>query len=203
MRAYLDAFEAGDAPALRQCMFILPQHTRVADDTAAYMGAAVHLRRVIDTHFPGKDPGIDLSGADASIVPEIRAHLLNAKVTVQNNKAVIAGKPYQDGVPSSRANVDWHLRLDHGRWKVDSEEPQSEDHAKLLDQYPDHVGESHSESLAYLWIFHEITPGLQKIAADVETGRIKTIEEVQTQTQALVSAAFVKVETLGKKKEGQ
>ena len=187
LRAYLEALRSGDAAMLRQTVFVLPRRQRARDDMADYQAAASRLQRTFDAHFPGQSLGIDVAHG-ISFSNDALEYIANAKVSSEGDKAIVTFQPHEGRPKPGIDDQSFALRRDRGKWKLDME---AGDAGEVLDYYPERARER-GVNLGYLVLFHEMTPGLSQLSADIESRKVSKIEEVQSRAKAAVDAAFNK-----------
>jgi len=192
MLTYFVALNSEDPKAIRETFYMPPDKARVGDEIASMYADMSRYRHVMNTHFPGQDIGLDLHTLDDSQIAQMKQHLATAKVTMDGNKATIVGTEPKWATPGQLTDVDWRLRLDRGKWKLDPSMMMGGTALAAIDNKVPEGG--NSEDLAMFYIMRRFSPELRKIADAVESGRITTHDEAVKQAVTAVSSAFQSVE---------
>jgi hypothetical protein len=170
--AYYDALAAGDAAAVRGCLYVKPAHARFADDMAELWAVDAHFHHVINSHFPGQDKGLFWEWFTDDQLDEARRLLPEAALMRNGEHATIQGSPQGDRGTQRLGHQKSVLFNDGGRWKIDFEVTPD------IDNYPPKVG-TDAVGPGMMYLLHNACPNLLSIAADVESGKLKTIQEVK------------------------
>jgi hypothetical protein len=170
--AYYEAVASGDPACVRQCMYFTPAHARFAEDQAELAAVSARFHHVISAHFPGHDHDLFWETYTDSALDEARRGLPQATLTVHGDHAIIKGIPAKRGVTWQLANMECQLRNDRGHWKIDGEATPN------IDNYPPKMG-TDDVVMGMMYYLHDSCPILRLITADVEAGRLKSIEQVK------------------------
>ena len=186
--AFFDAISSGNPATARQCVYILPAHSQIADDMMDLYTAELVFHRSVNKAFPGQDKDIFWDNFTDATLKEARDHFADAKPTIRGNKAILAGAPTQPNETMRLAQVDWRMRNDQGRWKIDLEAEDEGGSPHRWDPYPPNGDQDISISM--LFLLHESCPGLRQIAADADARKFKTIDELKAAADVVARESY-------------
>jgi len=188
--AFHDAVASGNAAAIRACMHFLPAHARLGDDLAEIYATATYFHRIIEAHFPGQDKGLVLSSFTLTddMRADARRRVAQATVTVSGNHATLTFPPSTaPGTdPADQEKIAFYN--DAGRWKWDWGSEPSPGTRQPASDYPPKWGDGNTEG-AMIYLCREGCPEIRRIADDVDSGKLKTYEEVEKAVHDYFNAA--------------
>ena len=168
MTAFCDAIDAEDLSALRAIFIATTKPSQAcADDYAQSMVSLHRFHRVMAKYFPGQNPPATDAGSAASM-QALRAEIAKMTFTLRGNRATAT---------SDSVSLPGMLVFNGQRWQFNLDR---------LENVENYLNEKSGTGLAMQRLMARGAPVLDAIAADIESGKLKTYDEV---TQAVTQRA--------------
>ena len=161
--ALMDGIEAEDRGAVRAVFAATTKTgTALADDMALLWVTNHRFHRILKKHFPDNKEGIFWEFWTEENVQKFRAELATMTFTIKGDTAT----------PSVHGETIDTLVKNGSSWQLDY------DHLPHFEKYPRNPGYG-GDTPAMMYLLARYSPALEAVAADIEAGKLKTIEEVK------------------------
>ncbi len=156
--AMIDAAQAEDYATVRATYSATTKPAIAAADDMAHTLVSLHrFTRVMDKHFPGQKALVSDMGSDLNL-QQSHAELAKITFTIQGNHAT-----------ASREFLGGDFVFDGHIWQINYD---------CTDNIENYLNEKAGTGMATMRLIARTAPELDAIAADIESGKLKTYDEV-------------------------